>query len=639
VINDLRSSDPVSVGKYQLLGRLGAGGMGQVYLARSPGGRQVAIKVIRPEYAEDLEFRARFRREVTAARNVSGMFTAAVVDAQPDGPQPWMATTYVPGPSLGEAVGEKGPLPAESVFALAAGLAEGLDAIREAGLVHRDLKPSNVLLSSDGPRVIDFGISHAREGSALTQTSTVMGTPGYMSPEQARGLVVGPPSDVFSLGAVLTFAATGEGPFGAGPVHAMIYRVVHEPADLSRVPDVLRSLIEWCLAKAPEDRPTTGELLSELGPRVSEITGSWLPEKVSDTLSRYVRTIPNPVPPPTPAAAEPAAADVVPEKVAAIAVAEAPAVGLATAGVGGGASAPATAPAGVAVAGFADADTHNMLVSGLVASEEAEIGSRAAGLATAEPGAGPAEPVAPEAATEPAGDDGAGPVVPRKTRGGGRWPLTAAAVAAAGVLAAVALVLGLSPSGPPKVSGGPTPYVSDVTSLPATPSHTPSRTPTPKPKPKASRTQRAARSHPSVPKASVSATTPSAAQTTSQQAPTTAPAQSTTSPPAQKTPPPSGPQTISSAYGVDEINCDRYGSIGSASGGSTVAFSFVNDSTAGIQVWYLASSGTGSLAASVSPGQPFSPSVATGQDWMVANSDGGCMEIFDITASGQVVAS
>jgi len=238
LIKDLRSSDPASVGPYRLLGRLGAGGMGQVYLGRSPGGRLVAIKVIRPEVAEDGEFRARFAREVAAARNVSAIFTAAVIDADPDAETPWMATVYVPGPSLADAVQSQGPLPVRSVLALTAGLAEGLQAIHAAGLVHRDLKPSNVLLAEDGPRVIDFGISRARERSTLTQTGAVMGTPGFLSPEQAMGQAVGPASDVFSLGAVLAFAAMGAGPFGTGPAPTLMFRVVHEPADLSRVPRV-----------------------------------------------------------------------------------------------------------------------------------------------------------------------------------------------------------------------------------------------------------------------------------------------------------------------------------------------------------------------------------------------------------------
>jgi serine/threonine protein kinase len=191
--------------------------MGRVYLGRSPGGRQVAIKVIRPELAEDADFRARFAREVSAARKVSGIFTAPVVDADVDGPVPWLATSYIAGPSLADAVAARGPLPATSVLRLAAGLAEGLKAIHAVGVVHRDLKPSNVLLPEDGPRLIDFGISRSMETSALTSAGTVVGSRGFMSPEQTEGRDVGPPSDIFSLGAVLTFAAQGQGPFGKDP--------------------------------------------------------------------------------------------------------------------------------------------------------------------------------------------------------------------------------------------------------------------------------------------------------------------------------------------------------------------------------------------------------------------------------------
>ena len=188
-----------------------------MFLGRSPGGRLVAVKVVRAELAGQAEFRDRFAREVAAARKVSGLFTAPVVDADVGAPVPWLATAYVPGPSLAEAITRHGPLPATSVLALAAGLAEGLGAIHTAGIVHRDLKPSNLLLAEDGPRIIDFGISRAAEASMLTGTGVVFGSPSFMSPEQARGHRVGPPSDVFSLGAVLTFAATGEGPFGTGP--------------------------------------------------------------------------------------------------------------------------------------------------------------------------------------------------------------------------------------------------------------------------------------------------------------------------------------------------------------------------------------------------------------------------------------
>ena len=261
---DLLPSDPESVGPYRLIRRLGAGGMGQVYLARTPGSRLVAVKVIRPELAADPGFRSRFAREVAAARSVSGMFTAPVVDADPDGQLPWLATAYVPGPSLTDAVAERGPLPPGVVLTLAAGLAEALVAIHAAGLVHRDLKPSNVLLARDGPRVIDFGISRAADASVLTQTGAIMGSPGYLSPEQAEGRPVGPPGDVFSLGAVLAFAGTGAGPFGTGPAVAIAFRVVNAAPNLSGVPEQLRPLIERCLVKDPAARPSPGELLASL---------------------------------------------------------------------------------------------------------------------------------------------------------------------------------------------------------------------------------------------------------------------------------------------------------------------------------------------------------------------------------------
>jgi hypothetical protein len=238
--------------------------MGRVYLGRSPGGRHVAVKVIRAELAENAEFRARFAREVSAARKVSGIFTAPVVGADPDGPLPWLATSYIAGPSLADAVAGSGPLPAASVVTLAAGLAEGLDAIHSAGVVHRDLKPSNVILAEDGPRLIDFGISHSAEMSALTSAGMLVGSPAFMSPEQAEGREVGPPSDIFSLGAILTFAATGEGPFGDGSSAALLYRVVHSEPDTHRLPGEIRPLIARCLAKDPRHRPTAAELLAEL---------------------------------------------------------------------------------------------------------------------------------------------------------------------------------------------------------------------------------------------------------------------------------------------------------------------------------------------------------------------------------------
>jgi serine/threonine protein kinase len=285
MVEGLRAGDPQSVGPYRLLGRLGAGGMGQVFLGRSAGGRLVAVKVIRPELAEEPGFRARFAREVAAARRVCGLFTAPVADADVQGQVPWLATAYVPGPSLADAVDDQGPLPVDSVLTLAAGLAEGLEAIHAAGLVHRDLKPSNVLLAEDGPRVIDFGISRAAEASVLTQAGTVMGSPGYMSPEQAEGRDVGPPSDVFSLGAVLTFAATGQGPFGTGATPAMIYRVVYQQPDTARLPQPIRPLVERCLAKDPGQRPATTDLLAALGS--AEPAEDWLPAPLTESFSRY----------------------------------------------------------------------------------------------------------------------------------------------------------------------------------------------------------------------------------------------------------------------------------------------------------------------------------------------------------------
>ncbi len=297
MIKELRAGDPATVGQYRLLGRLGAGGMGVVYLAKSPGGRLVAIKLIRPELAEERGFRERFSAEIAAARHVSGIFTAAVVDADADAELPWMATVFVPGPSLTDAVEEHGPLPEQSVLALAAGLAEALEAIHRADLVHRDLKPSNVLLASDGPRVIDFGISRALERSMMTTTGMVLGSPGFMSPEQAMGQQVGKPSDVFSLGTILAYAATGGGPFGVGPTPALLYRVVNEPADLTNVPERIRPLIESCLAKDPADRPTPAELLAALSDEVEVLTGEWLPAAIADGMGKYVPAVSTPLPP------------------------------------------------------------------------------------------------------------------------------------------------------------------------------------------------------------------------------------------------------------------------------------------------------------------------------------------------------
>jgi eukaryotic-like serine/threonine-protein kinase len=286
----LQPEDPREIGPYRLLGQLGNGGMGQVFLGMSAGGRPIAVKVIRTELATDPDFRARFRREVAAAQKVSGLFTALVVDADLDCPVPWLATAYVAGPSLTEAVRGHGPLPVPSTLALAAGLAEGLGAIHAAGVVHRDLKPSNVLLAEDGPRVIDFGISEAAEASAVAGANVLIGSPGYMSPEQVLGADIGPASDMFSLGSVLTFAATGTGPFGTGSNAALMYRLVNTPANLGDVPGELRSLVGSCLAKFPGDRPTARELLAEVG--ALQPAPGWLAESI---MNSFIQDPPAPV--------------------------------------------------------------------------------------------------------------------------------------------------------------------------------------------------------------------------------------------------------------------------------------------------------------------------------------------------------
>jgi eukaryotic-like serine/threonine-protein kinase len=280
---ELQPEDPGRIGPYRLRGVLGSGGMGRVFLGASADGQLVAVKVIRADLATDPEFRARFRREVTVARKVSSRFTAPLIDADTEGPVPWLATAYVSGPSLADAVTQHGPLPARSVLELAAGLAESLTAIHTAGVVHRDLKPSNVLLAQDGPRVIDFGISVAAETSPLTRTGLLIGSPGYMSPEQVEGREVGTPSDVFSLGAVLAFAATGQAPFGSGSAPTLAYRAVYRQVNLDRVPAEVRGLIQRCLAKDPGQRPTARDLQFGAGAAAVPPTERWLPEAVTRT--------------------------------------------------------------------------------------------------------------------------------------------------------------------------------------------------------------------------------------------------------------------------------------------------------------------------------------------------------------------
>ncbi|MFE5077223.1 serine/threonine-protein kinase [Streptomyces halstedii] len=285
----MEAGEPRAIGGYRLIGRLGVGGMGRVYLGRSAGGRTVAVKVVHPHFALDEQFRARFRREVEAARRVGARWTAPVLDADPDAPVPWVATGYVAGPPLSQAVTEHGPLPEHAVRVLGAGLGEALDAVHAYGLVHRDVKPSNVLLALDGPRLIDFGIARALGATvSLTSTGVSVGSPGYMAPEQIRGLDVSGAADVFSLGAVLAYAACGSAPFLGDSSAVLLYKVVHEEPELGDLEGELRELIAACLAKRPEDRPAPAELARRLAPdgAAALVGAGWLPDPMVRQVSR-----------------------------------------------------------------------------------------------------------------------------------------------------------------------------------------------------------------------------------------------------------------------------------------------------------------------------------------------------------------
>ncbi len=287
---DAGGAEPEYAGRYRLEQRLGSGGMGVVHLARSASGLRLAVKVVHAEYAVDPEFRARFRQEVAAARRVSGAFTASVVDADPEAGRPWMATLYIPGPTLSERVKRNGPLGADEVRRLAAGLAEALRDIHRAGVVHRDLKPSNVLLAEDGPKVIDFGISRPYDSELRTETGKLIGTPPFMAPEQfQRPREVGPAADVFALASLLVHAATGRGPFESESPYIVAYQVVHDEPDLAGVPEDLVPLIRACLAKDPADRPTPDAIMEMLpGSGTGSVSGVPAPSavKASSTPSR-----------------------------------------------------------------------------------------------------------------------------------------------------------------------------------------------------------------------------------------------------------------------------------------------------------------------------------------------------------------
>ncbi len=308
VFTPLDADDPTSVAGYRLAAQLGSGGMGKVYLSYTPGGRPIAIKVIRPDVGADPEFRRRFQQEVRAAERVQGLFTAPVIDSDTQGPQPWLATAYVPGPSVAEAVAGYGRLPVETVLFLVAGIAEALQVIHKAGIVHRDLKPSNVLLADDGPRVIDFGIAHAADATSLTSSGVTIGTPSFMAPEQAEGARVSGATDIFALGQIAAYAALGIPAFGEGSSHGVLYRIVHTEPALDGVPEELRELVTRCLAKEPEDRPGLADILrmcqTASGDTQLRRSGHWLPPAVAaDIAHRAAAPAPPQTPPPTQTAA------------------------------------------------------------------------------------------------------------------------------------------------------------------------------------------------------------------------------------------------------------------------------------------------------------------------------------------------
>jgi hypothetical protein len=302
----LASDDPAEIGGYRLRARLGAGGMGRVYLAATPAGRTVALKVVRPELGDDQDFRARFRQEIQAARQVHGLYTAQLLDADPAATPPWLVTAYVPGPSLQQAVAGNGPMPETMVFRLIAGVAEALQAIHAAGVVHRDLKPSNVLLAPDGPRVIDFGIARALEATALTRSGMMVGSPQFMAPEQILDQPVTPAIDVFALGSLAAYAVRGRPPFGEGHSAAVSYRVLHEPPDLDGCPPQLRTLIEPCLRKQAGARPAPGQILEFcLAHTAGTAEAGWSPP--APALATTATAMPQPPPERMTVAPQPAA--------------------------------------------------------------------------------------------------------------------------------------------------------------------------------------------------------------------------------------------------------------------------------------------------------------------------------------------
>ncbi len=668
MLQGLQPGDPRVIGPYVLVGQLGSGGMGRVFLGRSMGGRLVAVKVIRSDLASDPDFRVRFRREVAAARKVSGLYTAVVVDADADAGEPWLATAYVAGPSLSEAVHDHGPLPPRSALALAAGLAESLVAIHKVGVVHRDLKPSNVLLAEDGPRLIDFGISRAAESTSVTRAGFVIGSPGFMSPEQAQGHEVGSSSDIFSLGAVLVFAATGEPPFGSGSTAALVFRVVFAPAQLDAVPDELRPLAERCLAKDPGERPSASELLNEIGAMQPE--AGWLPDPVTSAFpGSQAQVVTAPPPPPAAETAEPSASAVAPSADTAEPSVAPPDTSPTITGYAPfiadelevatpeAATAPpeaATAPPEAATAppeaatAPPEAATVPPGPGAVLPEAETAVPEPATGptrLGSAAPEAGPgSEPAtAPELVREPR--PGPEPVAaplpwaalqgPRRSRV--RRPVVVGAAAAAVILiASGATALALSGSGhhPSASSTNRPSTVALGTPAVITPT---TQSPTTQPSPTAAPSSH----HPSAsssPRPTVPHTTQAAAQPTTQApAPATssaAPRPKPTTPKPTHAPPP--PATYSfSVSGASEASCGDVGSVQSSDGASA-QFGFNNNSSGTVVVEGISTSGALVYDATLSPGGQYAIGTYVGAYLVVEKSSGSCLAVFHVNGSGQV---
>ena len=624
MLRELRPTDPRLIGPYRLVGQLGDGGMGRVFLGRSAGGRPVAVKVIRSDLAADPDFRARFRREVAAARKVNGLFTAMVVDADVDAPEPWLATAYVAGPSLAEAVRQQGSLPVNSVLALAAGLAESLAAIHAAGVVHRDLKPSNVLLGPDGPCVIDFGISRAVEQTSLTRVGFVIGSPGFMSPEQAEGHEVGPASDIFSLGAVLAFAAIADSPFGSGSTAALVYRIVYSPPNLEGVPDEIRPLLERCLAKDPAQRPTASELLAEL--ETAEPETGWLPEPFTRAFpDAQAQPAERPAPP---VVAGPADADltvtgesvpVVPRPESAPGQAEAAAPDL---------EAEAASPEAEAATPDLEGQAVPLEAAAAlaVASEAETVLPRAE---TVLPGETVAKAI-PPAAVPLAGED-----LLRKPRRRPARSIALASAAAVLVIASVGIGLALTGSNHPSSSHqGALVAASSSASQAASPAVQPAAA------------QKSASAPRTSPHPSARSSQRPAAQPTTQaattQAPTTVPStvKSTPKPTPKPSPKPTPrPTALSvSVSGGSELSCANVGRVAS-NAGTPANFTFADHSSANIQIAGIDSSGAEYGVTTLGPGEVYTANTAAGDYFVVKNGGGSCLAVVDVGGSGQATVT